>query len=275
MNSFWFFVFSFFIAGFLASPQSDALATISGGKCKVSSDKEVCEICSKFVNCSDDYLVVGLNYSFGSIPTHIGLLTSLTYLNLNALNLAGTIPTQLALCRSLVTLILSNNNLRGSIPSQLGLCTKLEYIDLNVDTKPGPKNRISGPIPSELSNCRNMQFLSIRGHGIRGTFPTILFESWSNISFISINSNTLTGTIPTEIGKLSRLKHFSFGRGLTGTIPTEIGNWYFFHISFSFYFLFFLYCFFYRFLVRFVLFLVTYIYLTFIILIYSSLSIYI
>jgi hypothetical protein len=66
----------------------------------------------------------------GTIPTQIGLLTSLMDLSLVFLSLSGTIPTQIGLPMFLTGFVLKLNDLTGPIPSQIGLLTSLKNLFL-------------------------------------------------------------------------------------------------------------------------------------------------
>jgi hypothetical protein len=89
----------------------------------------------------------------GSIPTQIGLLTSLTHLNLSNNGLTGSIPFQIGKLTSLTYLGLSHNALLGSIPSQIGQLTSLTtlYLHNNALT--------AGTIPSFVCNGGGRAFL--------------------------------------------------------------------------------------------------------------------
>ena len=70
------------------------------------------------------------NQLTGTIPTQLGQLTELQYLNLNNNELSGTIPTELRRLTKLTGLDLGNNRLTGTIPTQLGQLTELRYLNL-------------------------------------------------------------------------------------------------------------------------------------------------
>ncbi|KAK3206737.1 hypothetical protein Dsin_020783 [Dipteronia sinensis] len=55
----------------------------------------------------------------GNIPSHLGNITSLTYLDLEANQFSGTVPAQLGKLVNLETLRLSSNSLTGNLPMEL------------------------------------------------------------------------------------------------------------------------------------------------------------
>ncbi|KAK3235013.1 hypothetical protein CYMTET_54761 [Cymbomonas tetramitiformis] len=75
-----------------------------------------------------EYLDAGENALSGTIPTELGDLRSLTYLDLEANNLGGSIPTELGNLENLNHLILSANDITGAIPTELGSLKMLMYL---------------------------------------------------------------------------------------------------------------------------------------------------
>eukprot|EP00501_MAST-03F_sp_TOSAG23-6_P000940 GSMAST32.ASY1.ANO1.976.1 assembled CDS len=80
----------------------------------------------------------------GQIPTEIGQLTNLNWLNLRNNQLSGSIPKEIGLLRNLESLILACNQLTGPIPKEIGQLRKLKVLYLE-------ENELSGEIPEEIS----------------------------------------------------------------------------------------------------------------------------
>ena len=165
------------------------------------------------------YLNLDYNELSGPIPPEIGNLARLEYLQLHANELTGPIPPELNRLVGLTFLSLSQNHLWGEIP-ELGGLTNLRHLALrenelsggipptlgrlvDLETLDLGANIFSGPIPPELGNLTNLVRLSLTGRSLRGLF----------------------GPIPPELGKLSALQTLALrGNDLSGPIPRELGN---------------------------------------------------
>jgi Leucine-rich repeat (LRR) protein len=129
----------------MASALQVASAGYSGWLC--SSGSSIISSCSwAGVTCTGS-AITKINLAFfsvsGSIPSSVGYLTSLNYLNLCSNKLTNSIPSSIGYLTALTTLWLSSNKLISSIPSSIGFLTLLSelFVDLN---------SLSGTIPSSL-----------------------------------------------------------------------------------------------------------------------------
>ncbi|MFL2983510.1 MAG: leucine-rich repeat domain-containing protein [Candidatus Neomarinimicrobiota bacterium] len=160
--------------------------------------------------------LTGENLS-GSIPSEIGLLTNLMYLNLSANNLSGSIPLELGNLINLNYLYLQNNNLSGSIPSTLGGLVNLKRLKLY-------SNQLTGNIPMELYALDSLIDLSMYYNHLDGYIAPQI-GGMSSLETLYLFQNDFDGHIPPEIGNLTNLKHLYLqGNNLTGSIPSEIGS---------------------------------------------------
>ena len=188
------------------------------------------------------HLVLRFNELSGQIPSELGNLTNLIWLNLNSNELTGQIPSELGNLSNLESLNLgSNDGLSGQIPSELGNLSNLEYLNLYLTGLSGQipselgnltnliflnlnSNELSGQIPSELGNLTNLESLHLHTNGLSGQIPPEL-GNLTNLIWLDLNSNELTGQIPPELGNLTNLEYlYLYLTGLSGQIPSELGN---------------------------------------------------
>jgi uncharacterized protein (TIGR02145 family) len=127
----------------------------------------------------------------GEIPSEIGNLINLTYLNIegNSNNqLIGEIPHEIGNLVNLTGLCLELNQLSGEIPSEIGNLVNLETLWLF-------NNQLSGVIPSEIGNLVNLYTLKIENNQFNGEIPqeicdlTLLIPNYDNWLFQIQNNN--------------------------------------------------------------------------------------
>jgi hypothetical protein len=90
------------------------------------------------------------NLLIGTIPSSIGKMTALTYLNLEKNKLSGTIPPTLANLKHLTRLALVINNLTGVVPP-LPFAEYTDGCELNTG---GGSNNFTCPLPPNANYCR-------------------------------------------------------------------------------------------------------------------------
>jgi len=136
----------------------------------------------------------------GSIPTEIGLLSSLKVFTVSH-ELSGTIPVEIGQCKSLHTLrMINNENIGGTIPSTLGRLTSLSIVDL-------ADNRLQGTLPSELGLLTDIYQLSLHNNLLSGFIPTE-FAEFLNLNLLSLDGNKdFYGEIPKEICSTPKLSY--------------------------------------------------------------------
>ena len=153
----------------------------------------------------------------GGIPKELGNLANLRVLNLRENQLTGEIPTELGDLTELTELLLGVNRLTGEIPTELGSLVELRSINL-------VSNQLTGEIPKELGNLSNLERIYLNGNQLTGEIPKELGDL-SELIWLSLRDNRLTGEIPPELGNLSDLQHLNLSdNNLTGGIPTELGD---------------------------------------------------
>ena len=146
--------------------------------------------------------------------------TSWTNIRLRNTFLKGSIPTTIGRLTELAYIDFTENNLDSIIPTEIGLCTNL--VDLMLD-----QNSISGSIPSELSNLSSsLEIVSLRGNRLTGELPTEL-GGLSSLWQLNLDSNylQLSDGIPVSFGNLTRLEILRLAgqsRVFGGTIPRDV-----------------------------------------------------
>jgi hypothetical protein len=153
----------------------------------------------------------------------IGCLGNLevSSLDLHEYTLAGTLPSQLGLLTSLTNLALNGNSLQGTLPSQFGRLTLLEA-SFQVQ-----QNRLTGPLPSELGQLTRMTaFFTMGQNFFSGSIPSQLGRLTAMSSSFSLQSNSLSLEIPSELGLLTALTNlFKLNENsLCGDVPNEVAQ---------------------------------------------------
>lgn len=120
--------------GCLSSSTCQAKDVHAGYNCLSSTGKVQCN------NGFIDHIDIQRSNLNGILPTEIGLLKRLAYLNVKSNNLYGTVPSELGVLTALRSFYLTDNNFSGNLPSELALCPVLYYLDLS-------NNSLTGSIP--------------------------------------------------------------------------------------------------------------------------------
>ncbi|XP_030936567.1 receptor-like protein 6 [Quercus lobata] len=165
-------------------------------------------------------------FNYSRIPSTIGNLSMLTYLNLSYSFFQGQIPSEISLLYKLSVLDLSNNfnsylqllELKRPTPESLVQnLTNLEKLDLSVVD-------ISSPVPNQLANIASLTALALHDCRLVGQFPIRILQL-PNLQFLELWSNfDLKGYLP-HLHLSSHLKYLSVGHtGFSGEIPASIGS---------------------------------------------------
>ena len=165
-------------------------------------------------------------FNYSQIPSTIGNLSMLTYLNLSYSFFQGQIPSEISLLYKLSVLDLSNNYnsylqllelKRPTLESLVQNLTNLEKLDLSVVD-------ISSPVPNQLANISSLTALALCNCRLVGQFPIRILQL-PNLQFLELWYNfDLKGYLP-HLHLSSHLKYFSVGHtGFSGEIPASIGN---------------------------------------------------
>jgi Leucine-rich repeat (LRR) protein len=160
-------------------------------------------------------LTLTANKLNGTIPSSLGNLTALVFLELDQNNLTGNIPSSLGNLTSLFEFYLDENNLSGTIPSSLGNLSQLTDFNL-------ASNLLSGPVPSSLGIFKNA-FVSIANNELTFTgmesveqqYNASRYDEYVIDAYFSPQAN-----IP--ISRNGNILSVSAG----GTITNNTFNWY-------------------------------------------------
>ena len=113
-------------------------------------------------------LLSGLGLT-GSIPDNIGLVSTLTRMQLNDNSLSGTISSSLYRLSLLAYLDISRNSMVGSLPSTFGTLSMLKYLAIS-------SNLLTGTVPSSLCGIVGLTKFSFDGNRFGcyfGCFPSV------------------------------------------------------------------------------------------------------
>ena len=148
---------------------------------------------------SPQYLGLGGSYITGTIPSWIGRLSALSYLEMQYSSLSGTIPSALGMLQNLQQLYLGQS-----------------FINNNNNNNNNMNNNMN------MNNNNNGQrmMMSVFSQGyLTGTIPPQL--GWlSRLQALDVGGNLLTGPIPTSLGYLNSLSTMS----LTQSYPSDQRN---------------------------------------------------
>lgn len=152
-----------------------------------------------------------------ALPTEIGQLTSLLYLDVSsnplgqhnrtigidwadnasgmlaARGVENDLPSEIGLLTNLKELIISEARLLGTIPSEIGGLSRLEY-SLQIFG-----NSLSGTLPTTMGNLVNLEHFYAEENELSGQLPSEL-ASWANVKVIDISLNHFEGNLPTQWG---------------------------------------------------------------------------
>ena len=137
-----------------------------------------------------------------TIPSEIGLLTQLTYLDFYENFLTSTIPSEIGLLTHLTYLNFYDNSLTSSIPSEVGLLTQLMRLDFY-------SNLLTSTIPSEIGLLERLTLLSFWRNSLTSTIPSEI-GLLTQLKYLSFSDNTLKGTMPSSLCSFPSLEEFIF-----------------------------------------------------------------
>ncbi|XVF87259.1 hypothetical protein PTKIN_Ptkin18bG0104600 [Pterospermum kingtungense] len=161
------------------------------------------------------YLDLEMNNFSGQVPPEFGNLVNLKTLKLSSNRLSGNLPSELANLRNLTDFRINDNNLNGSIPDFIQNWNKLDRLDMQ-------GSGLEGPIPSSVSALENLEILIISDiNGTNQTFPDL--KNMSRIKQIVLKKCRISGQIPEYVWKMSALRFLDLSfNSLSGELEDVI-----------------------------------------------------
>ncbi|ONI03773.1 hypothetical protein PRUPE_6G281200 [Prunus persica] len=181
-----------------------------------------------------------------SIPSAIGKLTDLRYLNLSKTDYSGQIPIEISRLKKLVVLDISNIYNSLKIPNlrmlfhNLTELTELYLDDVDISAQGAqwceaissslPNLRVlsmsgtnlSGPIDQSLAKIQSLSVIRLDFNYISGPIPAF-FANFSNLTVLSLDFNSISAPIPGFFANYSKLSSLSLKYcQLQGSFPKEI-----------------------------------------------------
>ncbi|XP_048133468.1 putative receptor-like protein kinase At3g47110 [Rhodamnia argentea] len=151
----------------------------------------------------------------GHIPTQMGFLKNLTFLQLSDNDLDGNIPSSIGGLESLQRLHLDNNHLEGPIPDEICNLANLGELLLR-------QNRISGSIPNCIGNLSSLQKFLVSSNNMTSVIPVSLW-SLQQLIFLNLSLNSFNGGLPLDMGKMTAIQSIDLSwNRLTRAIPSSI-----------------------------------------------------
>ncbi|KAH6797138.1 HAESA-like 2 [Perilla frutescens var. hirtella] len=163
------------------------------------------------------HLVLSVNpFVSSSLPSDIGRLTKLEWLESTYTNLTGGIPESIGDLASIRNFDVSNNNLIGKIPVSIGRLKNVEQIELF-------GNQFSGELPDTFSNLTSLRRFDASENNLTGRIPGSL--AGLHLESLHLNDNFLEGEIPEILAMNPILVQLRlFNNELSGTIPGNLGT---------------------------------------------------
>ena len=196
------------------------------------------EIIPEITIWEDDLYVLSLGNDYGApeeeknelvmpLPSFLGNLTYLTYLNLEGVGLKSTIPEELfSSWPHMESLYLNDNDITGELPSSIKHLSSIEVLWLG-------GNNLGGSIVSEIGELKSLKDLSLQSNfrnddtGKRGFVTTVPSEigQLTNLETLSLANNALSGELPVQLADLISLRRLQLsGNFFESQLPPALGR---------------------------------------------------
>lgn len=168
------------------------------------------------------------HFNHSSIPSQLGHLSKLTYLNLSFSRFSGHVPIEISQLSMLSSLDLSTN--RDLDFEEKSLRMKGSNFRILVQNLTNIKELslkgvyIFSAVPEILANLSSLTTLNLKGCRLFGEFPTRIFHL-PNLEYLNVNYNkNLTGHLP-EFHTSNTLKYlWLYDTSFSGMLPSSLVN---------------------------------------------------
>ncbi|RLM86768.1 putative LRR receptor-like serine/threonine-protein kinase [Panicum miliaceum] len=151
----------------------------------------------------------------GSLPSNVGSLKSLKFMDISNNQFSGPIPEGIGNLRSLQNLSLAGNNFSGPLPDSIDGLMSLQSLDVS-------GNSLSGPLPAGLKGLKSLVALNLSRNAFTKGIPAGL-GLLVNLQFLDLSWNQLDGGVDWKFLIESAVAHVDFsGNLLTSTTPKEL-----------------------------------------------------
>lgn len=157
-----------------------------------------------------------------------GLFSSWSHLEslfLNGNDITGSLPKSVGSLSSIEVLWLGGNNLSGSIVSEIGQLSTLRDLSLesNYREDVAGKRGFIATVPSEIGQLTNLEMLTLADNALSGLLPKL--DDLISLRHLQLSGNFFEGQLPPAWGRLEMLEELDISfNWLSSTIPAEYGN---------------------------------------------------
>ncbi|KAI4296125.1 hypothetical protein L6164_036109 [Bauhinia variegata] len=144
----------------------------------------------------------------GSIPSSLGLVTTLEVVRLDGNMLSASVPQNLNNLTKLHDLFLSNNKLSGSLPNLTGM-SSLNYLDMSNNSF------VPTDFPPWFLTLESLTTLVMENTQLQGQIPTSLF-SLGYLQTLMLKGNKLNGTLDIGTADGNHLRRIDLESNLIG-----------------------------------------------------------
>ncbi|KAL3564749.1 hypothetical protein D5086_032795 [Populus alba] len=160
----------------------------------------------EWANSKLETLSVGVNRLTGKIPSYLGRITTLSYLNIQDNMFSGTVPPELGGLVNLKNLTLSGNYLTGELPPALTNLTGLKELRLS-------SNSFTGRIPDFIQSWKQLDTLEIQAGGFTGPIPSSI-SLLTNLTDLKISNLLGDGSEFPNLESIAGIKYLKFSHTL-------------------------------------------------------------